>query len=244
MRRFDKLIEAVHEFIQRRIATNLHRKFQRDLERQLMSLSVDTCKTLYLQDVEAEEIAKAFAVVAATPEGVPRVSPGGGVLSVEQSPQPTAEEGLPLNYLGMTAAEDWRRVKAAKTVHIISTPWDKTNPIAGRKAAATKDHFDNSVQGVYVFNPNTGLRAAADMTEEQQGAEWLRLWAEVLERVRDTGGNCYVMAKSTGPDQYKLEGGGQKGEMQVAKLSLDPGNTGRVGPSGHWESERIIYVTY
>ena len=98
-----------------------------------------------------------------------------------------------------------------------------------------------------MFNPNTGLRAAAEaehMTEEQQGAEWLRLWGKVLEKVRDTGGNCYVMAKSTAPGQYELEGGGQKGEVQVAKLSLDPVNTGHVGPSGHWESERIIYVPY
>ena len=160
------------------------------------------------------------------------------------------EEGVPpgaWNYLGMTAAEDWRRVKEATTVHIISTPWDKKNPIAGRKAVATKDGLDNQVEGIYVFNPNTGLRAAAEaeqMTEEQQGAEWLRLWSEVLERVRDTGGNCYVMAKSTAPGPYKLEGGGQKGEVQVAKLSLDPENTGHKGPSGHWESARIIYVKY
>ena len=155
---------------------------------------------------------------------------------VEQPPQPTAEEGEPRNYLGMTAAEDWRRVKEATTVHIISTPWDKKNPTAGRKAVATKDGLDNQVEGIYVFNPNTGLRAAAEaehMTEEQQGAEWLRLWTQVLQRVRDTGGNCYVMAKSTAPGQYMLEGGGQKGEVNVAKFALDPNTTGRVGPSGH-----------
>ena len=85
---------------------------------------------------------------------------------------------------------------------------------------------------------------AEQMTEEQQGAEWLRLWGEVLERVAETGGNCYVMAKSTAPGQYELEGGGQKGEVLYAKQVLDSDKTGRVGPSGHWESDRIIYVTY
>ena len=159
----------------------------------------------------------------------------------------TANQGVQRNYLGMTAAEDWGQVESARVVHIISTPWDKTNPTAGRKAAATKDHYDNAVEGIYVFNPNTGLRAAAEaehMTEEQQGAEWLRLWCQMLEKVRDTGGNCYVMAKSTAPGQYTLEGGGQKGEVQVAKGWLDPENTGHKGPSGHWESARIIYVPY
>ena len=89
---FDKSIEAVHELIQRHVAASNHRKFQQDLERQLSSLSVDR--------VPAEG-------VSPEPE-LEGVSLGGGVLSIDQPPRPTAEEGVPVNYLGITAAEDWR----------------------------------------------------------------------------------------------------------------------------------------
>ena len=64
----------------------------------------------------------------------------------------------------LTIEEDFRQVDAARVVNIISTPWDKTNPTAGRKAAATKAFHDNPQAGIYTFNPNTGLRAAAAAT--------------------------------------------------------------------------------
>ena len=84
----------------------------------------------------------------------------------------------------------------------ISSEIDETNPITGRKAAATKDHYDNPVEGIYVFNPNTGLRAAAEaehMTEEQQGAEWLRLWSQVWKEAGKRA-RCRIGRKAvTGP---------------------------------------------
>ena len=110
------------------------------------------------------------------------MSPGGGVLSVNSLPADGRRSATELP--GHDGCGGLGSSRVARVVHIISTPWDKTNPIAGRKAAATKDHYDNPVEGIYVFNPNTGLRAAAQaehMTEEQQGAEWLRLWGKVLE---------------------------------------------------------------
>ena len=124
----------------------------------------------------------------------------------------------------MTAAHDWRQVEQATTVHIISTPYDKANPIAGAKATATKNYHDNEVAGVYVFNPNTGLRAAAEaagMSEAEQGAKWLQLWTEVCMKVQATGGNCFVMAKGTA-QSHKLEGKAQQGEVNVAKMARVP----------------------
>ena len=53
------------------------------------------------------------------------------------------------------------------------------------------------------------------MGAEEQGRKWLKLWTQVLERVAKTEGKCFVLAKSTGPDQYKLEGGAQEGEVMV-----------------------------
>jgi hypothetical protein len=52
------------------------------------------------------------------------------------------------------------------------------------------------------------------------------------------------MAKDIGQGQYKLEGGAQSGEVNVAKFALDPEpRTGHEGPAG-WESKRIEYVLY
>ena len=138
-------------------------------------------------------------------------------------------------------------LKAATVpVHIISTPYDKANPIAGLTAVATKALHDDPAQGVYVFNPNTGLRAAAEeqgLSEEEQGRQWLRLWTEVLQIVKVKGGKCFVMAKRMGPDRYTLEGGAQSGEVNVAKFALDPWQAGHEGPAG-WVCERIEYVLY
>jgi hypothetical protein len=164
------------------------------------------------------------------------------------SPEPEfAASVTPRNYQGLTNAEDFKQVQSAKVVHIISTPYDKANPVAGRKAVATKDFHDNPAAGIYVFNPNTGLRAAAEaqnMSKEEQGRQWLRLWTEVLEIVANTGGKCFVMAKDIGQGQYTLEGGAQSGEVNVAKFALDPEpRTGHEGPAG-WESKRIEYVLY
>ena len=120
----------------------------------------------------------------------------------------------------LTIEEDFRQVDAARVVNIISTPWDKTNPTAGRKAAATKAFHDNPQAGIYTFNPNTGLRAAAaatGMSEIEQGQRWLQLWAEVLHKVKKTRGTCYVMAKGTDEDNFELEGGAQHGEVEIAK---------------------------
>ena len=79
---------------------------------------------------------------------------------------------------------------SARTVHIISAPYYKANPVSGAKAAATKGFYDNPDDGVYTFNPNSGLRAAAaeqGMSEAEQGRQWLKLWTEVLQRVKETG---------------------------------------------------------
>ena len=50
---------------------------------------------------------------------------------------------LSTDYYGLTALEDFRQVELAKVVHIISTPYDNVNPIAGAKAQATKNFHDN-----------------------------------------------------------------------------------------------------
>jgi hypothetical protein len=124
-------------------------------------------------------------------------------------------------------------VQTARVVHIISTPYDKANPVAGCKAVETKALHDDSAQGVYVFNPNTGLRAAAEeqgLSAEEQGRQWLRLWTEVLQIVKAKGGKCFVMAKRMGPTRYTLEGGAQSGEVNVAKFALDPSQAGCAGP--------------
>ena len=131
-------------------------------------------------------------------------------------------------------------------VHIISTPYDQVHPVAGRKAVETKRLHDDPAQGVYVFNPNSGLRAAAaeqGLSAEEQGRQWLRLWTEVLQIVKAKGGKCFVMAKKMGPERYMLEGGAQSGEVNVAKFALDPEETGHQGPAG-WVCDRIEYVLY
>ena len=107
-------------------------------------------------------------------------------------------------------------------VHIISTPYDKVNPIAGRKAVATKNYYDNVSAGIYTFNPNSGLRAAAaahNMGTDEQGQKWLELWTSVLKKVKQTHGKCFVMAKGTDMNNYELEGKAQKGEVNVAELA-------------------------
>ena len=55
--------------------------------------------------------------------------------------------------------------------------------------------------------------------EDQQDHAWLELWGRVLERVQDTDGTCFFIARGTSEDNYKLEGKAQKGEMQYAKLA-------------------------
>lgn len=122
------------------------------------------------------------------------------------------------NYQGLTNEEDFKQVESAKVVHIISTPWI-TNVPAANKAHATKMYWDNAEAGVYVFNPNSGLRAAANasgMSEEEQGKKWLQLWTNVLHKVQETHGTCFVMAKGT-DDDHKLEGNAQQGELNVAR---------------------------
>lgn len=141
------------------------------------------------------------------------------------------------NYQGLTNEADFAQMDEAKVVHIISSPYYKTNPIAGAKAKATKNFHDNPEQGIYVFNPNTGLTAAAavhGLDEKQQGEEWLRIWTDVLAKTKETGGKCFVMAKAkakakvrwpqwrNGPKEYVIEGGAQKGEINVAKLAGVP----------------------
>ena len=49
---------------------------------------------------------------------------------------------------------------------------------------------------------------------------------EVLEKVAETGGKCFVLAKDTGSGGYVLEGGAQAGEGNVAKMVLDPKKSG------------------
>ena len=70
----------------------------------------------------------------------------------------------------LTIEEDFRQVESAQVVNIISTPWHETNPTAGRKAAATKVIHDNPQAGIYTFNPNTGLPAAAFFRRPQNSS--------------------------------------------------------------------------
>ena len=121
----------------------------------------------------------------------------------------------------MTNKEDFEQVAQATRVDIISTPFDEANPPAGRKAVATKHYHDDPTAGVYVFNPNSGLKAAAEahgMTPEEQGKKWLELWTEVAMRVKETGGTCYVIVKGTGPgpNDFIVEGNAQRGEVCTA----------------------------
>ena len=100
------------------------------------------------------------------------------------------------------------------------------NPIAGAKAQATKNFHDNAEAGIYTFNPNSGLRAAAEaagMSEEEQGKKWLELWTSVCKKVQQTSGNCFVMAKGTGADNFVLEGNAQQGEVNIAEMALSEG---------------------
>lgn len=205
---FNKSIEAVHELIQRHVAASIHRKFQQDLERQLSSLSVDK--------IPAEGL-----FPEPEPEGV---SVGAGPLSDPEGVPPA--KIWPTNYQGLTASEDFRQVELAKVVHIISTPYDKVNPIAGAKAQATKNYHDNPGAGIYTFNPNSGLQAAAEaagMSEEEQSKKWLELWTSVCKKVKETGGNCFVMAKGTDASNFVLEGNAQQGEVNIAEMALSEG---------------------
>jgi hypothetical protein len=72
----------------------------------------------------------------------------------------------PRNCYGLTNAEDFKQAQSARVVHIISTPYDKANPVAGRIAVETKALHDDPAQGVYVFNPNTGLRRRRIMAKK------------------------------------------------------------------------------
>eukprot|EP00966_Prymnesium_polylepis_P187531 4347753-Prymnesium_polylepis.1 len=141
------------------------------------------------------------------------------------APRPhAASSSSHTNYQGLTNEEDFEQVERATKVDIISTPFDEANPVAGRKAAATKDFHDNAAAGIYVFNPNSGLRAAAKsrgMTPAEQGKKWLELWTEVAKKVQETGGTCFVIVKGTGPgpDDFVIEGNAQKGEVRAAALA-------------------------
>ena len=118
-------------------------------------------------------------------------------------------------------AVDYEQVETATTVHIISTPWF-TNKPGSTMAIRTKNQYDNASAGVYTFNPNTGLRAAAEkegMSVEEQGKKWLQLWTGVCKKVKATNGTCFVMAKGSGPGDRTLEGNAQQGEVNVAELA-------------------------
>jgi len=144
------------------------------------------------------------------------------------APRPhAASSSSHTNYQGLTNEEDFEQVERATKVDIISTPFDEANPVAGRKAAATKDFHDNAAAGIYTFNPNSGLKAAAEarnMTPEEQGKKWLELWTKVAMKVQETGGTCFVIVKGTGPgpDDFVIEGNAQKGELNVAELAGIP----------------------
>ena len=61
------------------------------------------------------------------------------------------------------------------------------------------------------------------MSEAGQGQEWLELWTSVCKKVQQTGGNCFVMAKGTGPSNFVLEGNAQQGEVNIAEMALSEG---------------------
>ena len=135
-------------------------------------------------------------------------------------PMPHSAWNPDTNYQGLTNKEDFEQVATATTVNIISCPYHVTNPVAGRKAEATKNFYDSAPAGVYTFNPNSGLVAAAEaagMTPEQQGKKWLKLWSKVAQRVQETGGTCFVIVKGTGagPSDFIVEGDAQEGEVRA-----------------------------
>ena len=120
----------------------------------------------------------------------------------------------------MKNKQDFEHVHEAKVVDIISTPY-LTNEPAAAMAVATKEKHDNVAAGIYTFNPNSGLKAAAEareMTPEEQGKKWLELWTEVAMKVQDTGGTCFVIVKGTphGPKDFVVEGNAQPGEVRAA----------------------------
>ena len=152
--------------------------------------------------------------------------------SARGQPQPAAKPKEPHvdrlsgsdNYQGLTNKADFAQVHRAQKVHIISTPWI-TNKPAAEKARATKNFLDNSAAGVYTFNPNSGLTAAAaahNMDAEQQGQMWLKLWTDVCKKTQQTGGTCYVMAKGTGQHDRVIEGKAQYGEINIAEMAKVP----------------------
>ena len=73
------------------------------------------------------------------------------------------------------------------------------------------------------------------MSEQEQGRKWLALWTEVAKLVKKTGGKCFVIAKKTGPgpEDYKLEGMKQSGEMHIAELAGIPTVLCCYGGHGH-----------
>ena len=119
-------------------------------------------------------------------------------------------------YQDLTNAEDFAQVHSAKIVHIISTPFVSNKP-AAMKAAATKITHDLPAAGVYVFNPNTGLKASAVFHGVDQSKRWLELWTRVARKVQETKGTCFVMARGTCADDREIEGNAQHGEIQIAE---------------------------
>lgn len=114
----------------------------------------------------------------------------------------------------------------AAVVHIISTPYDKDpkNPrpaIGDLGEKIVRDHGSEAT-GAKVFNPNKDLRRMAEaqgMSEAEQGQKWLHLWTDVMKRVKQTNGICFVIARETRPGEYVLEGGAQHGEVNIAQLA-------------------------
>ena len=65
-----------------------------------------------------------------------------------------------------------------------------------------------------------------------------QLWTEVLKKVKSTGGTCYVMAKGTGPNDRRLEGNAQQGEVKplpapCPDLAPPPSPSLRLAPAMH-----------
>ena len=50
-------------------------------------------------------------------------------------------------------------------------------------------------------------------------AKWLELWTGVLEKVKETGGMCFVIAKDKWSGDRVLEGKAQGGQLNVARLA-------------------------
>ena len=90
------------------------------------------------------------------------------------------------SYHGLTNDEDFQRVFAARTVHIISAPYYKANPVSGEKAAATKRTKQKEAKDEFVAMEVLALQQLVNSAQrdEQRRQKRLRACRSKKERRR------------------------------------------------------------